>query len=309
MNCNNVSRLVRRGSIVIAAIALAASPVAQAAETGKIAINDGVDDFLLAAMPPPGTYGIVYLSRYTSNFLADNSGNSAVPHFSLTANVAVPRFDWIKPVSIFGADRWGTLILSPYQDVSVKLSPAPGVNLSDSKRGFGDLTVGNGLHWTLGDYQMINGLDFVAPTGSFDAARLVNLGLNHWTVRLNHLATWMPRPDWEISYGLRWDYNFENPDTNYKTGQLGYVEFATAYLPTPEFRLGIIGVTMQQLTGDSGSGVPPGGNNKYSASALGLGGNYFFPGGILVTAKYLKEFEAKNATRGQLFQLSIAFPI
>ncbi|MEO8346495.1 MAG: transporter [Betaproteobacteria bacterium] len=216
---------IHRGLIGLAAALLAGASPAFAAESGKIAVNDGVDDFLLAAMPPPGFYGIVYLSRYTSDYLANNSGNSAVDHFSLAANVAVPRFDWVKPVTIFGADRWGTLVLAPYLDVDAKISPVPGINLADSKRGFGDLTVGNGLHWTIGDYQMTNALDVVAPTGGFDAARVVNLGLNHWTLRLNHLATWMPLPSWEISYGLRWEYNFENPDTHYKSGQIGYAEF------------------------------------------------------------------------------------
>ena len=309
MKIKRPGALLRRWCVASAIVTLTAASPAWSAESGKIAINDGVDDFLLAAMPPPGTYGIVYFSRYTANYLADNSGNAAVDHFSLTANVAIPRFDWIKPVSVFGADRWGTLILAPYLDVSAKISPVPGVDLSDSRRGFGDLTIANGLHWTLGDYQMVNGVDIVAPTGSFDAARVVNLGLNHWTVRLSHLGTWMPRPDWEVSYGLRWDYNFENPDTHFRTGQIGYIEFATAWLPKPELRLGVIGVAMQQLNGDSGPGVPAGGKFKYSTNALGIGGNYFFPGGVLFTAKYLKEFEAKNAARGQLFQISIAFPI
>jgi hypothetical protein len=299
---------LRKWCFASAIVSLMAAPPAWPAEFGKIAINDGIDDFLLAAMPPPGTYGVMYLARYTSNYLANNLGNSAVDHFSLTVNAATPRFDWIKPVSVLGADRWGTLILAPYLDVDARISPVPGLNLADSKRGFGDLTIGNGLHWTLGDYQMVNGLDVVFPTGSFDAARLVNLGLNHWTVRLNHLGTWFPRPEWEISYGLRWDYNFENPDTHYTTGQIGYGELTAAWLPTPELRLGVIGVAMRQLTGDAGPGAPSGGN-KYSVSAVGFGGNYALPGGVFITAKYLKELEAKNAPRGQLFQISIAFPI
>jgi hypothetical protein len=308
MSVNAARWFVRQWRVALATFTLAVAPPAWPAESGKIAINDGVDDFLLAAMPPPGTYGIVYLSRYTSSFLANNSGNSAVDHFSLTANVAVPRFDWIKPVSILGADRWGTLILAPYLDVTVKVAPIPGVELSETRRGFGDLTFGNGLHWTLGDYQAVGAVDVVFPTGSFDASRLINLGLNHYTVRLNHMGTWFPKPDWEISYGLRWDYNFENPDTHYTTGQMGYGEMTVAWLPTPELRLGLLGVVLRQLNGDSGPAVPSDGN-KYSVNALGVGGNYAFPGGIFVTAKYLKEFDVRNTARGQLFQISIAFPI
>ena len=307
MNVRAVGCSVRRWCFTMAILS-AFAPAARSAEFGKIAVNDGVDDFLIAAMPPPGIYGIVYLTRYTSSFLADNSGNSAVDRFDLTVNAVIPRFDWVKPVNILGADRWGTLFLVPYLDVNATVAPAPGAQLSDSRRGFGDVTIGNGLHWTLGNYQMNNAFDVVCPTGSFDATRLVNLGLDHWTVRLNHLGTWFPLPDWEISYAARWEYNFENADTKYKTGQVAYAELAAAYLPTPELRLGVIGVVIQQLSGDSAQAIPPGGN-KYFQDAVGLGANYALPGGVLITAKFLKELEAKNATRGQLLQLSVAFPI
>jgi hypothetical protein len=288
-------------------VALAAMPTAWAMEFGKPSVNDSVDDFLLAAMPPPGTYGIVYLSRYTSNFLADNAGNSSVNNFKLTANAIIPRADWIRPTSILGADRIANAIVAPYLNVNVKLSPAPDVELSDSKSGFGDIAILSGLHWTIGNYQMLNGVDVICPTGSFDATRLVNLGLNHWTVRLNHFGTWAPQDQWEISYGLRYDYNFENQETHYTSGQMGYVEAAVAYLPTPDLRLGVIGVLIRQLNDDSGPTAPRGGN-KYSVNALGFGGNYALGHGVFVTAKYVDELAAKNAARGQLVEVYLAFP-
>lgn len=297
-----------RYQLALALLTLAAMPAGWAMEYGKPSVNDSVDDFLLAAMPPPGTYGIVYLTRYTSSLLADNAGNSSVDNFDLTANAIVPRADWIRPTSILGADRIGNAIVAPYLDVHLKLSPAPGVERSDSQSGFGDIAILTGLHWTIGDYQMLNGFDVICPTGSFDATRLVNLGLNHWTIRLNHFGTWLPQNEWEVSYALRYDYNFENPNTHYTSGQMGYGEAAVAYLATPDLRLGVIGVLIRQLNGDSAPSVPPGGN-KYSVNALGFGGNYALGHGVFVTAKYVDELAAKNTPRGQLVEVYFAFPL
>ena len=43
--------------------------------------------------------------------------------FDLKVNALVPRFDWVKPASILGADRWGTLFVAPLLDLDLALSP------------------------------------------------------------------------------------------------------------------------------------------------------------------------------------------
>ena len=73
----------------------------------------------------------------------------------------------------------------------------------------------------------------------------------------------------------------------------------------------LIAVVLSAFAAESGKIAVNDGVDDFLLAAMppGVGGNYFFPGGVLVTAKYLKEFDARNATRGQLFQVSVAFPL
>ena len=61
--------------------------------------------------------------------------------------------------------------------------------MKGSKSGLGDLDLGNGLHWTFPNYEMVNAFDLSIPTGAYEASDLVNPGLNHWAFRLNNMGT------------------------------------------------------------------------------------------------------------------------
>ena len=84
----------------------------RATENGTTAFPNGAEDFHVAAMPPPGWYGWVTCNQYTADTLADDTGHMPFHSFELKVNAIVPRLDWIKPVSILGADiellTWGT---------------------------------------------------------------------------------------------------------------------------------------------------------------------------------------------------------
>ena len=71
-----------------------------ATENGTTAFPNGGEDFLVAAMPPPGWYGMLYLNRYSAAEVLDGSGHIAVPGFDLRVHAVTPRLDWVKPVSV-----------------------------------------------------------------------------------------------------------------------------------------------------------------------------------------------------------------
>jgi hypothetical protein len=291
----------------IAALAGLLPCAAFATEGGTTSFPNGGEDFLVAAMPPPGIYSIVYATRYSADRLAGPSGDLPLDRFRLRVNAITPRLDWVKPATWLGADRWGTLLILPYLDINLALSPAPGVQLAASRRGLGDLTFGNGLHWTLGDFQMVNAIDVVAPTGSYSASRLVNAGRNQWVGRANHMGTWLTA-HWDFSYRIHHDYNFENPDTGYRSGQTVYLNYAFGWKATPATTIGMTGYVLRQITDDHGPDAPRDGN-RLGSRGIGPALKHFFPGGVFVTAKYLREQSARNGPRGEQFWLYLGFPL
>lgn len=282
-------------------LALAAIPgVGFATEGGTTAFPNCGEDFLVAAMPPPGWYGLVYFNRYTADRLADDAGRMPLRRFDLAVNALTPRLDWVKPAAVLGADRWGTLVVLPLLDLDLTLSPAPGVVLHGAKRGFGDLTIGNGLHWTLKHYEMVNAVDIVIPTGSFAAGDLVNPGRNQWVLRLNHMGTWFPEPAWDLSYRLHWDCNRENPDTRYRSGQTVYLNWAIGWKPASATTLGLAGFFLRQITDDRQEGAPPiSGGNRLRAAGIGPAVRYAGPHGVMLTLKYFRDFDVRNRPRGE----------
>lgn len=298
-----------RSSLLLALCVCTPSP-SRAIEGGVTAFPNGGEDFLVAHMPPPGVYGLLYYTRYTADRLADGAGRMPVHRFDLEVNAFTARLDWVKPVSCLGADRWGTLFVLPQLDLNLALEPAPGVALHGARFGPGDLTIGNGFHWTFPRFEMINSFDVSFPTGRYDARALVNPGLNRWVGRLNHMGSWHPLPAWDVSYRLHTDLNRENPKTNYTSGQTVYLNWAIGWQPQPALTVGLTGYNLRQVTDDRQNGHRAGPDGqRVRVDAFGLGAKYFLPSHAVLTAKYYRERSARNHPRGEQFWLYVAVPL
>ncbi len=291
-------------------LAAAGPLISQATEGGATAYPNGGEDFLVGAMPPPGWYGLVYANRYTAGRLNDGAGKMPVQSFDLKVNAFTLRLDRVKPVSLLGADRWGTLLIQPLLDLDLAMSPVPGVALKGRRRGLGDFTLGNGLHWTFQHFEMINAIDLVAPTGGYRATALVNSGQNHWVVRLNHIGTWRPAPDWDMSYRLHWDDNFNNAATDYRSGQTVYLNWAAGWKPQPPLTVGLAGYFLRQITDDRQGGrrVHADGN-RARVDGIGPCVKYFLPNHVMLTVKYFHEFRARNHAEGDQWWFYTAVPL
>ena len=233
-----------------ASLALTIAFAASATENGTTSFPSGGDDFLVAAMPPPGFYGVIYTNRYRADHVAGSSGDLPFERFDLRVNALALRFDWVKPVTVFGADRWGTLFVVPLLDVDLAATPAPGVTIAGSRSGVGDLALGNALHWTFERYHAMLAVDVIFPTGRYDANETVNLGRNQWVLRLNHMGTWFPTESWDVSYRVHTDINFRNRDTGYLSGRTAYLNLAVGWKPTPATTVGVSSYFLKQLSDD-----------------------------------------------------------
>jgi hypothetical protein len=300
--------IAERLLLVLVAGTAFAPMLACATENGTTAFPNGGEDFLVAAMPPPGWYGILYLNHYSAGEVMDDSGHMPVSGFDLQVNAVTPRLDWVKPVSVLGADRWGTMLVMPWLDLDLQVEPVAGVQVRGSERGFGDLTIGNGLHWTLGKFEMVNAVDVVVPVGKYDSEALVNPGRNQWVIRLNHMGTLFPSPNWDISYRLHWDYNFRNEATDYVSGQTVYLNWALGWKPVATTTIGLVGFFLRQVTDDQASRQPgPSDGNRLRASGIGPVLKYAAPHGVMYTVKYFKDFDVRNRPEGEQLWVYGAF--
>jgi len=98
---------------------------AWATEGGGSHYPNGAENFAAGAMPPPGTYGMVFAEHYNADRVNDADGNSLhVPGFEVTANAVVPRFIWVTGATVLGGSlSWH--VLAPLVDLKVSEARPP----------------------------------------------------------------------------------------------------------------------------------------------------------------------------------------
>ena len=94
------------------------------------------------------------------------------------------------------------------------------------------------------------------PVGDYDPDRLANLGLGHGAIDAGYGYTYFdPAAGNEFSVVAGMTYNFENPDTDYRSGVDGHIDFGVSKLLSERVQVGAVGYLYQQLTGDGGEGA------------------------------------------------------
>ncbi len=108
-------------------------------------------------------------------------------------------------------------------------------------------------------------------------------------------------------------FNAENTATNYRTGTELHVEGAIVQHLSEAFDIGLLGYYYDQLSGDSGSGVPASlGGFEGQVAAVGATAGYNFQLGALPVSsriKYFHEFEAENRLEGDAVYLTVSMPL
>ncbi len=185
----------------------------------------------------------------------------------------------------------------------------------DTANGFGDITVFPVmLGWTAlgGDLKYDVRLGVYVPTGEYDKDDLANAGKNYWTfepsVSLSYLSS---KTGLEISAYAGVDFNGENPDTNYRTGDQFHLDVTVAeHLPILGglVGLGANGFYYQQISGDSGSGAILG---DFKGRTAGIGpvlsyATKLWEKAIVAEVKWLPEMDVKRRTEGDNFWFKLA---
>lgn len=293
-----------RHALCAVASVLLAINAAKATEGGGSIYPVGTENFACCALPPPGTYGMLFAQRYTADRVLDNSGKVVTPAtFKVTATAVVPRLVWVTPTEVAGGSLALHAIL-PIVNLDVKVAPG----LAQSKTGVGDLVFGPAIGWHHSpQLHTVLALDVFAPTGGYRAGDLANIGRNYWAIQPLAGVSYMDPKGFNADAKVMWTLNSRNKDTKYQSGQEFIVDYSLGWGVGTGWTLGVGGYLYRQVTDDKLAGATVD-NNKGRAIAIGPSVKYDSGRGWFLTAKYQTEVSVRNRADGEAFWLKAVFP-
>lgn len=295
------SSFIRRPLVAAACALLGAG--AFATEGGGSIYPHGVENFMGGALPPPGTYGIVYGESYSADRVNDGSGNQVTPpDFKVTANVVALRPVWVTGQKVAGGDLVLHTII-PLVNLKVTAGGA-----SQSKSGVGDITVGAGLgfHHSANLHSIV-ALDVILPTGGYTQTDMANIGRNYRAFEPVYAVSWINPAGFNADVKLGYLVNSRNSSTGYTSGNEFHFDYAAGWALNPSWTAGLGGYYYHQVGSDSGTGAPADGH-KGQAIAMGPSVKFDSGKGWFVTAKWQQETSVKNRAQGQALWVKAVFP-
>ncbi|HBH86591.1 MAG TPA: hypothetical protein DDY17_03170 [Syntrophaceae bacterium] len=287
-------------AVLLSPVALAGS--AFATEGGGGAYPNGAEDFMAGALPPPGTYFKNYLTYYTASAFKDNKGHDLIPDFKLKVVADVLRFVHVTNYKFLGAD-WAVQAVIPvvYQDVTLG-------GRSDDRFGLGDIIVDPiVLGWHSKNFHITAGLDIYIPVGAYSEDRLANPGRNYWTFEPVLGITYLSNGGFELSAKFMYDFNTENDDTNYESGQEFHFDYTIGYHVNKQWAVGIGGYYYCQRTEDEKNGIKQGpGGFEGRVFSIGPVVRYAYKN-MSFALKWQPEFEARNRPEGDKFWFNLVY--
>jgi hypothetical protein len=309
--------------LVVVALGLTVGPAAWAAESGTGLYLLGYQSSLAGYLPDPGLYfkndfywyqGNAKVLAFSGRIEADLRNRAIFDLFSLTC---VTKWKILGANYALGAiGSMGNVFLKG--KLTSPGIPVPPLNSQTVTRegdftSMGDLVVSPLiLGWHLGNFHIMGMGNFYAPTGNYNKDRRLNVGLNRWAIEPNVAVTWLqPKYGQEVSLSLGYTVNFENPATQYRTGNEFHLEYFLGQHLPKGFALGLAGYLYQQVTADSGPGARLG---AFHGQSLALGPCLTFNGklaghAIGLNARYYNELKVINRLDGQSFFLTLSLGI
>lgn len=289
--------------IAAATMLATAALTANATEGGHTTWPNGIEIYGMGILPPAGTYGQVFVGNYTADTLRGNDGKKAAD-IDLRVTSITPRFVWVTDKKVFGGDL-GFHALLPLMDMRLNIKNGP----HDDKRGIGDAHAGVVLGYHPSEkFHVAGGLDFVLPTGKYDKDDIINLGNNHYAAEAVLAMTYMDPSGFNGDVRLMYDYNFENNDTNYRSGDELHLDYTAGWGLGNGWVVGIGGHAYTQVTNDRcGSSCPANAEvraahgNKGQSFSIGPSIQYASKNGWQLSAKWQQEDGVRNGTEGQAY--------
>lgn len=270
-----------------------------ATEDGGGAYQNGAECFMAGAVPPPGTYFLNYFMFYTADKFKIKDGPD-VPHFDVKATADILRLIHVTKHQILGG-FWGMHVFLPF--VNVDLTTPGG---SDTKFGIGDIIIDPFiLSWHSKNWHFATGVDVYIPTGAYDKDDMANIGRNYWTFEPVAAFTYVSDSGFEVSSKFMYDFNTENNDKDYLSGQEFHFDYLVGYKFNP-WGIGLSGYYYKQITDDEKDGKKFGDGNKGQVFALGPSIKYDYKN-MTFNIKYQREMSVENKPEGDKFWFKFVY--
>jgi hypothetical protein len=306
------SRLIARLAAGALTIGIAFAPGPASADQGGVSFWLPGTFGSLAAVPgtPGWTFGTIYYhtSVDASASRSFNIGGGIAAGLDARVDLVMLNATYVFATPVFGAQAsFGLTGLYARNTTSINatlVGPGGGVisgSRSQSLWGFGDLYPQFALKWNHGVHNFMAYTMWGLPVGAYDADRLANIGIGHWSADFGGGYTYFnPQTGHEFSAVAGFTYNFINPSTQYQNGINFHLDWAASQFLSKQFFVGAVGYVYQQITGDSGAGATLG-PFKSRVFSVGPQLGYLFPVGGMQGVLNLKgyyEFGAQNRPEG-----------
>jgi hypothetical protein len=296
---------IRRLALSMAVLSsLTLATEVSASEGGGSTYAAGVANFLVAAVPPPpGVFLLGYGDVYHASRLRDGDGNVLpIPDFKLAATAVSPRLIWDAKAEVLGGNPVLHATL-PLVELSVTAA-----GLRQSKRGLGDITLGAGLAYHHGEkLHSVIALDVVAPTGSYRAGDLANIGRNYWSLQPLYAMSRVDPDGLNADFKAVLNMNRRNPDTDYRSGTEFIFDYALGWGLGNGWVVGAGGSVAEQLSDDRVGDMRLA-NSRSRLFAIGPSLKYQGRDGGFFTLKWQREMAVRNRPEGAAVWIVASLP-
>jgi len=301
------------GGRIAATLLLSLPACVWGAEGASTEYVGGFTGFAAGYVPTdPGTYLANYLYYYNGSTAAVAVNGKVALNVSTTVYFEIPEVTYITKLTLFGGNYgFGLAVPVGYVSVDVGINPV-GVDRSASTFGLGDsILVPAVIGWHSGNWHTNLALSVFAPTGQYDPNQAINLSKNFWAVDGSYSASFLNETGFDLSGCLGYTVNFENPTTNYKSGDVVHLDLAVGQNLTKQWKVGVGGYAVVQVTGDSGSGATLG---SFESDIYALGAILGYSAKLGQTdvdlqLRWYREFDAKNHLEGNAIYLTTALKL
>ena len=287
--------------LMFLAASIGFTPLVSATEGGGTVVPVGVQTIASGVLQAPGDYLLNYNLWMTANKFADANGNNALPGGRLRVEAHSLRYLHVfEGATLFGATP-AFEVATAYVDSRLNSTYVNGRD-----HALGDTSFGPSLGWHDANLHQMASALLVAPTGSYDNTRTVNIGRNYYALQLDYAVSYFFGPGIEASAMTKVIFNRRNPATDYKSGTESDVDYALNWHPTREAFVGLGGYWHRQWTDDKVAGVVYDGGHRVRDLAIGPQAGWATDRyGVYVA--WQKQIDSANTTKGNLLWVNAFF--